>query len=89
MKHLSNDYEDRPNQHENYHLCEEKGHPVLSLKESQWTLIQEHDHDFPMKVKPLYNKYQRQKKKEIEKSRTMRITVIVPSSKVNNHGKVI
>ena len=68
MKHLPNDYEDRPNQHENYYkLREEKGHPVLSLKESQWKLIQEHDHDFPMKVKPLYNKYQRQKKERNRK----------------------
>ena len=29
------------------------------------------------------------KKKEIEKSRTMRVTVIVPSRKVNNHSKVV
>ena len=32
MEHVSNDHEDRPNQHENSHkLCDETGHPVLSL----------------------------------------------------------
>ena len=38
MEHLSNDYKDCPNQHENSHkLCNEMGHPVLSLLESQWS----------------------------------------------------
>ena len=40
MRHLSNDYEDHPNWHEDHHkLCDEAGHePVLSLTESQWKL---------------------------------------------------
>ena len=44
MKHLLNDHEDRLSQHENNHkLCNEKGHPLLSLKESQWKLRQQYD----------------------------------------------
>ena len=36
MEHLSNDHEDCPNQHENNHkLCDETGHPVVNLMESQ------------------------------------------------------
>ena len=43
MKHLSNDHEDHPNQHKNSHkLCDETGHPVVNLMESQWKLRQ-HD----------------------------------------------
>ena len=39
MEYLSNYHEDRPNQHENSHkLCDEKGHPVVNLMESQWKL---------------------------------------------------
>ena len=39
MECLSNYHEDRPNQHENSHkLCDEKGHPVVNLMESQWKL---------------------------------------------------
>ena len=58
MEHLSNDHEDRPNQHENSHkLCNETGHPFLSLLEGQWKLKQQDDQNFPMGEKPL----QRQK----------------------------
>ena len=36
MEHLSNDHEDRPNQHENNHkLCDETGHPIVNIMESQ------------------------------------------------------
>ena len=39
MEHLSNDDEDRPNQIKNNHtLCDETGHPIVSLMESQWKL---------------------------------------------------
>ena len=39
MEHLSNDHEEHPNQHENSHeLCDENGHPIKNLMESQWKL---------------------------------------------------
>ena len=42
MEHLSNDHEDHPIQHENSHKPrDERGHPVLSLLESQWKLRQQ------------------------------------------------
>ena len=44
MEQLSNGHKNRPNQHENsYKLCDETGHPVMNLKESQWKLRQQHD----------------------------------------------
>ena len=53
MEHLSNDHKDYPNQHKNSHkICNEMGHLVLSLFESQWKLRQ-HDQNFPMKGKAL------------------------------------
>ena len=53
MESLSNDHKDRPNQHENTHkLCDETGHPALSLRESKWKLRQ-HDQNFAMDEKPL------------------------------------
>ena len=43
MEHLPNDHKDHTNQHENSHkLCDETGHPALSLLESQWKLRQTH-----------------------------------------------
>ena len=54
MEHLPNDHKDHTNQHENSHkLCDETGHPVLSLLESQWKLRQTHDQNFLMEEKPL------------------------------------
>ena len=48
MKHLSNDHKDHPNQHKNSDkLCDEMGHPIDNLVESQWKLRQ-HDQNFPM-----------------------------------------
>ena len=49
LMHLSNDHEDRPNQHKNSHkLCDEAGHPLLSLLESQLKLKQQHDQNLQM-----------------------------------------
>ena len=46
--------EDHPNHHNNSHeLCNENGHPLLSLLESQLKLRQQHDQDFSMEGKPL------------------------------------
>ena len=56
MEHLSNDHKDHPNHHKNSHkLCNEMGHPVYSLMESQWKLRQ-HYQNFIMEGKPLLNK---------------------------------
>ena len=58
MEHLSNDHDDHPKQHENNHkLCNETGHSVLSLLESQWKLKQQHDQNLPMEGKSLQNTY--------------------------------
>ena len=54
MEHLSNDHEDHRNQLEISHkLCDETGHPVVNLMESQRKLRQQHDQNFPMEGKPL------------------------------------
>ena len=47
MEHLSNDHEDENK------LCDERGHPVVNLIESQWKLRQQHDQNLPMEGKPL------------------------------------
>ena len=53
MEHLSNDHEDRPNQHENSHKqYDETGLPLMNLMESQWKLRQQHDQNFPVEGKP-------------------------------------
>ena len=58
MEHLSNDHKDHPNQCQNSHkLWDEMGHLIVSLMESQWKLIQQHDQNFPIEGKPLQNKY--------------------------------
>ena len=63
MEHLSNDHEDHPNQHENSHkLRDETGHLTVNLMESQWKLRQQHDQNFLMEEKPLYNKSYHKKK---------------------------
>ena len=54
MEHLTNEQEDHPNQHENSHdLCNETGHPIVNLMESQLKLRQQHDQNFPIEGKPL------------------------------------
>ena len=54
MEHLSNDHEDRPNQRKISHKqCDEMGHPVMHMMESQWKLRQQHDQNFSMEGKPL------------------------------------
>ena len=52
MEHISNDHEDRPNQHEySQKQCDKMGHPVVNMTESQWKLRQHQN--FPMEGKPL------------------------------------
>ena len=45
-------------------LCNERGHPIVSLMESQWKLRLKHDHNFPMKGKPLQYKSEERNLKE-------------------------
>ena len=48
MENLSNDHKNRPNQHKNsYKLCDEKGHPILSLTKQQ------HNQNVLVQGKPL------------------------------------
>ena len=52
MKHHSHDHKDHFNQHKNgQKLCNEMGHPLLSLMESHWKLRQQHQ-NFPIKGNP-------------------------------------
>ena len=54
MEHLSNDHEDHSNQHRNSHkLCDEMGHLIVNLMESQWKLRQQSDQNFPMEGEAL------------------------------------
>ena len=49
IEHLSNDHKDCPNQCKNSHkLCDETGHPIVNLMESQWKLRKQHDQNYPM-----------------------------------------
>ena len=50
MDHLSQ-------QKNSFKLCNETGHPLLCLTETQRKLRQQHDQNFPTKGKPLQNKY--------------------------------
>ena len=84
MEHLSNDHKECPNQLEHSHkLYDETGHHILSSKESQWKLRQENDQNFPLEANASVRR-----KKEIKKSRTVRVTVRDPSRKVNHLSKV-
>ena len=54
MEHLSNDHDDHSNQHKNGHkLGDETEHIILSLRESQWKLRQQHDQNFSMEGKQI------------------------------------
>ena len=86
MERLSNDQEDRPNQHENSHkLCNETGHPVVNLIESQWKLIRisqwrESHCRINTRVK---------RNKKPQKSKSVTVTVWDLSRKVNHLSKVV
>ena len=54
MEHLSNDHKEHLNQHENSHYqCNEMGHLIVNMMESQWKLRQQHNQNFPMEEKSL------------------------------------
>ena len=81
---LPNDHEDHPNQHENSHkLCDGMGQLVLRLLESQWKLRQQYGQNSQWKESHCRANTSVGRKKEIWKSRTVRITVRDPIMKVN------
>ena len=54
MEHLSNDQEDHPKQHKNSHkFCDEIGHLLFNLMESQLKMIQKFDQNFSIEGRPL------------------------------------
>ena len=58
MEYLSNDHKDHPNQNKNIKKqCNEMGHYIVNMMESQWKLRQQHGQNFPVGGKPLQNKY--------------------------------
>ena len=78
------------NKHENSHkLWDETGHPVVNLMESQWKLKKKHDQHFPMEKSHFRTNTSVRRKKEIQKSSTVRITVWDPRRKVNHLSKII
>ena len=90
MEHLSNDHEDHPNQHKNSQKPhDELGHPVLNLLESQWKLRQQHIRISQCRESHGRTNTSVRRKKEIQKSRTVRVTVRDPSRKVNYLNKVV
>ena len=53
MELLSNDPKEYPSQHKKIHTqCNETGHPIVNMIESQWKLRQQHDQNFPIEGKP-------------------------------------
>ena len=90
MEHLSSDHNDGPNQHENSHeQCDETAHPIVNMMESQWKLRQQHGQNSQWRESHYSINTGVRRKKEIQKSRTARITVWYSSMKINNLSKVI
>ena len=76
MEHLSNYHEDHSNAQENsYKLCVEKGHPIFSLKESQWKLSQQHDRISQWMESYCTTNTWISRNKYIQQSRTVGVTV--------------
>ena len=88
MQHFSNDHKDHPNQHENSHKLCETGHPVLSLLESQWKV---NNMIKTLQFSEIHCRANTsiRKNKEIQKTRTLRVTVRDPSRKFISLSKVI
>ena len=90
MEHLSNDHEDHPHQHKNSDkLCDKTGHPVVN-----WWKVNGNWENSMIRISQWRESRCRtntsvRRKKEIQKSRTMRITFWNPSRKVGHLGKVI
>ena len=70
-------------------LCDEIGHPIANLMESQWKLRQQHDHNFQMEGKSLQNKYQRQKKERNPKEQNCENHSLGSQQEVNHLSKIL
>ena len=77
------------NQTLSHKVCNETGHHVLSLIESQWNWGSSMIRIFRWRESHCRTNTSIRRKKEIQKIRTMRITVWDPSMKVNHLSKVI
>ena len=76
MDHLSNDHKECPNQHNNSHkLFSKMGHPVVNLMESQWKLRYNMIRSSQWRQSHCRTNTSIRRKKKIQKSRTMIITV--------------
>ena len=76
MDHLSNDHKECPNQHKNSHkLFNKMGHPVVNLMESQWKLRYNMIRSSQWRQSHCRTNTSIRRKKKIQKSRTMIITV--------------
>ena len=88
MEHLSNDHKDGPNWYANSHrLCEETEHPVFSWCKSMETETRtwlESGSESHCRTNTSIRR-----KKEIPKSRTVRVTFRDASRKVSHQNKVI
>ena len=90
MERLLNGLQDCPNQHENSHkLYDETGNPVLSLTKSQWKLRQQLDQNVPMEGTKCRATTSIRTKKQIQKSRAVKVAVRDLRRKVNHLSKVI
>ena len=69
--------------------CDETGHPLVNMMESQWKLRQQNDQNFPMEGKHCRTNTSIRRKKEIQKGEIVRITVWDASRKVNHLSKIV
>ena len=76
MDHLSNDHKECSNQHKNSHkLFSKMGHPVVNLMESQWKLRYNMIRSSQWRQSHCRTNASIRRKKKIQKSRTMIITI--------------
>ena len=76
MDHLSNDHKECPDEHKNSHkLFNKMGHPIVNLMESQWKLRYNMIRSFQWRQSLCRANTSIRRKKKIQKSRTMIITV--------------
>ena len=91
MEHLSNDHKYHSNELKNSHkLRDEMGHPILGMIESQWKLRQPHDQmENHCRENHCRTNISARRKKEIQKSWTVKVMVRDASKKVNHLSEVI